>query len=178
MSDILSDEKKWYVIQTVPRNERKVVEQIMMKDVEVYLPQIQTMRIWSDRKKMIDVPLIPGYVFVHTSSREERIKAISNTLGAIRYLMYLQRPAIVSDQEIQNIRISLQAPEKVKIEEKFINVGDFVLITHGLFKGLTGYISMLRGNYKLTVNIKELETALSVQLSSSDVTLLQKLNNK
>jgi transcription antitermination factor NusG len=178
MSDILSDEKKWFVIQTVPRNEKKVLEQIMMKDVEVYLPQIQTLRVWSDRKKKIFVPLIPGYVFVHTSSREERKKAISNTLGAIRYLMYLQRPAIVSDQEIQNIRISLQAPEKVKIEEKFINVGDLVMITHGLFKGLTGYISLLRGNYKLTVNITELETALSVQLSSSDVTLLQKLNKK
>jgi transcription antitermination factor NusG len=178
MSDILSDEKKWYVIQTIPRNEKKVVDQIMMKDVEVYLPQIETIRIWSDRKKKIDVPLIPGYVFVHAASKEERIKAISNTLGAIRYLMYYRRPAVVSEQEIQNIRISLQVPEKVKIEDKLIDVGDLVLVTHGLFKGLTGYISMLRGNYKLTVNIVELETALSVQLSSSDVTLLQKLNQK
>lgn len=169
---IIRDEKKWYVIQTKPKNENKVFEQISRKNIEVFLPLIQTVRYWSDRKKKLMVPLFPGYVFVNTC-RDERIKAISNTYGALRYVMYQKKPAVITEKEINNIKISLQAPEKIKIEENSISEGDFVEITGGIFKGLTGYIKEIRGNYKLIVNIVELNSTFSVQLNSSEIKLLK-----
>jgi transcription antitermination factor NusG len=172
----LEQEKNWYVIHTKPKNEKKVYEQIVSKDIEVFLPLIQTVRYWSDRKKKLMIPLFPGYVFVNTDE-DERIKAISNTYGALRYVMYQKRPAVVSDREVMNIKLSLQAPEKVKIEEKQIMEGDLVEITGGIFKGLTGYIKEIRGHYKLTVNIVELNSTFSVQLSSSEVKLLKPFIN-
>lgn len=168
--------KNWYVIQTKPRNEKKVFEQINSKEIEVFLPLIQTVRYWSDRKKKLMVPLFPGYVFVNTDE-ENRVKAISDTYGALRYIMYQKRPAIVSDTEIRNVRLSLQAPEKIKIEEKSIMEGDLVEITGGIFRGLTGYIKEIRGHYKLIVNIIELNSTFSVQLSSSEVRLLKPFLN-
>jgi transcription antitermination factor NusG len=77
----LDDVKNWYVIHTKPRNEKKVFEQIINKEIEVFLPLIQTVRYWSDRKKKLMIPLFPGYVFVNTNENE-RIKAISNNYGA------------------------------------------------------------------------------------------------
>lgn len=168
--------ENWYVIQTKPRNERKVFEQIINKEVEAFLPLIQTVRLWSDRKKKLFVPLFPGYVFVF-GSESERQKAISQTNGAIKYLMYQKRPAVISPGEIENIKLSLQAPEKIKIEERQILKGDLVEITSGLFKGLTGYIIEIRGNYKIIINIIELNTTFSVQLSSSEVKLIKKISN-
>jgi transcription antitermination factor NusG len=172
----LTHEKSWYVIHTKPRNEKKVYEQIVNKEIEVFLPLIQTVRYWSDRKKKLMVPLFPGYVFVNTDE-EERIKAISNTYGALRYVMYQKRPAVLSDREVTNIKLSLQAPEKIKVEEKQILEGDIVEITGGIFRGLTGYIKEIRGHYKLIVNIIELNSTFSVQLSSSEVKLLKPFNN-
>ena len=172
----MSDAKNWYVIHTKPKNEKKVFEQIISKDIEVFLPMIQTVRYWSDRKKKLMVPLFPGYVFVN-SDEGERIRAISNTYGALRYLMYQKRPAIVSEKEILNIKLSLQAPEKIRIEEKSIMEGDLVEITGGIFRGLTGYIKEIRGHYKLIVNIIELNSTFSVQLSSSEVKQLKPLIN-
>ncbi len=166
--------RKWYVIHTKPRNEKKVFEQIIRKDIEAYLPLIQTIRYWSDRKKKLMVPLFPSYVFVN-ASEEERIKAISNTYGAMKYVVYEKRPAIITDSEIKNIKLSLQAPEKIKVEEKQIIEGDIVQITGGIFRGLTGYIKEIRGNYKLIVNIIELNSTFSVQLSSSEVKLIKPL---
>jgi transcription antitermination factor NusG len=166
--------KNWYVIHTKPRNEKKVFEQINNKEIEVFLPLIQTVRYWSDRKKKLMVPLFPGYVFVNTDEND-RLKAIANTYGALRYVMYRKRPAVVSDKEIINIKLSLQAPEKIKIEEKQIMEGDLVEITGGIFKGLSGYIKEIRGHYKIIVNILELNSTFSVQLSSSDVKLLKPL---
>jgi transcriptional antiterminator RfaH len=168
----LSDVKNWYVIHTKPRNENKVFEQIISKDIEVFLPLIQTIRYWSDRKKKLMVPLFPGYIFVNTDE-DERTKAISNTYGALRYVMYQKRPAVVSEKEITNIKLSLQAPEKIRIEEKSIMEGDLVEITGGIFRGLTGYIKEIRGHYKLIVNIIELNSTFSVQLNSSEIKLLK-----
>lgn len=168
----MNDEKNWYVIHTKPKNEKKVFEQILKKEIEAYLPLMQTVRYWSDRKKKLMVPLFPSYVFVNTNE-EGRKRAISNTYGALRYVLYQKRPAKISEREIQNIRLSLQVPEKIKIEEKRITEGDMVEITGGIFRSLTGYIKEIRGHYKLIVNIMELNSTFSVQLSSSEVKLLK-----
>ena len=172
----MEDVKNWYVIQTRPRNEKKVFEQIERKEIETFLPLIQTVRYWSDRKKKLMVPLFPGYVFVNTK-KDERVKAISNTYGALRYVMYQKRPAVISEDEIRNIRLSLQAPEKIKIEDTKIMEGDLVEITGGIFMGLTGYISEVRGNYKLIVNIIELNSSFSIQLSYSEIRLYKSVKN-
>jgi transcription antitermination factor NusG len=90
---------------------------------------------------------------------------------------YQKRPAIISEKEINNIKLSLQAPEKIRIEEKKIMEGNLVEITGGIFKGLSGYIKEIRGNYKLIVNIIELNSTFSVQLSSSEIKLLVPVKN-
>lgn len=165
--------KNWYVIQTKPRYEKKVFEHILFKDIEAYLPLIENIRYWSDRKKKVKEPLFPGYVFLNATD-EERYYAISNNTGALRYLMFEKRPAILNQDEINNIKISLKAPEKISIEDLQISKGDIVEVTFGIFKGLKGEIVQLRGSYKLTVNIVELNTAISIQLNNSEVKLLQK----
>lgn len=167
-------DKKWYVLQSQPLKEIKVFEQIYKKNIEVYLPLIDTIRYWSDRKKKIKVPLFPGYLFVY-ADLNERYNAISNTYGAIRYLMYQKRHAMLSNEEINNIKISLIEPERVRIEDAKLVEGDFVEITHGIFKGLKGIITQIRGNYKLMVSIVEMNTTFSVQLSNSEVKHINKI---
>jgi len=167
--------KNWYVIQTKPRYEKKVFEQILYKDIEAYLPLIENIRYWSDRKKKTKEPLFPGYVFIN-GSEEERYLAITNNTGALRYLMFEKRPARINQDEINNIKISLKAPEKINIEDIKISKGDIVEVTYGVFKGLKGEIIQLRGSYKLIVKIVELNTSISVQLSNSEVKLLEEHN--
>ncbi|TRZ66787.1 UpxY family transcription antiterminator [bacterium] len=168
------DEKHWYVIHTKPRNEKKVYEQVLVKEIEAFLPTIETIRIWSDRKKKIEVPLFSGYVFVHGNETERKL-AISDNRGALRYIMYQKHPAKIANSEIQNIKISLQVPQKVRIEDSFISEGDMVEITDGIMRGLTGYVNQIRGNYRLMVNVIEMNMSFSIELSANEVKLLKKL---
>ena len=161
------------MVHTKPRNEKKVYEQILGKEIEAYLPTVETIRYWSDRKKKLQVPLFPGYVFVH-GDESERVSAIRNTYGAIKSVMFQKRLAVISEEEISNIKISMNAPDRVRIEETRIMVGDLVEITYGIFKGLKGFITQIRGNYKMIVSIAELNTTLSVQLSNAEVKLLKR----
>lgn len=171
-----ADLKSWFVMRTKPRNEFKVYDQIIRKEIEVYLPKIEKLRIWSDRKKKILVPLFPSYIFVY-GDNTERLKAISNTTGAMGYLMYRKRPAKVTEKEIDNIKISLIEPERIKVEEIRITKGDLVEITYGPFTGLTGIIIEIRGSYKLVVNITELSASLNIELNASEVKLLSKIKS-
>ncbi|MDQ3019411.1 MAG: UpxY family transcription antiterminator [Bacteroidota bacterium] len=161
-------EKNWYVLQTKPRNEKIVFKQVEQKGIESFLPVVEKIRIWSDRKKKIQVPLFSGYVFVH-ANEEERIKAISNTHGALRYIFYEKHPAIVREREIEIIKQALLEPEKISIEDKKIKKGDSIIVTHGIFKGMRGLVNEFRGNYKLTINLEELSYSFSIILNSNEV---------
>ena len=166
-----SEFKKWFVLQTKPRKEKIVLQQIEQKKIEVYSPFIEKIRIWSDRKKKIQVPLFSGYVFIH-GDESERIKAITDTIGAMKYIYFQKRPAVVSDMEIEIIKQALLSPEKISIEEKRIKKGDLIVVSHGLFKGMKGYVNEFRGKYKLTVNLEELSYSFNIILNSNEVSLL------
>ena len=166
-----SEFKKWFVLQTKPRKEKIVLQQIEQKKIEVYSPFIEKIRIWSDRKKKIQVPLFSGYVFIH-GDESERIRAITDTIGAMKYIYFQKRPAVVSDMEIEIIKQALLSPEKISIEEKRIKKGDLIVVSHGLFKGMKGYVNEFRGKYKLTVNLEELSYSFNIILNSNEVSLL------
>lgn len=170
----MSDEKHWFVVQTKPRSEKKVCTQIQKKNIEVFLPIIPTVRIWSDRKKVISVPLFPGYLFVF-ADKAERLRAISNTTGALRYLFFQKRPAIISETDIENIKVSLSAPKKIRIEKNVLAKGDLVEVTDGVFRGLKGVVTEFRGNYRLIINIAELQATFSVELSNADIKTINKI---
>jgi hypothetical protein len=55
---------KWYAIYTNPRAEKLVRDRLLEAEVDVFLPLHKTFRIWSDRKKLVEVPLLTSYVFV------------------------------------------------------------------------------------------------------------------
>lgn len=165
--------RKWFVMQTKPRNEQLVYKQVQQKGIETFLPLIEKIRIWTDRKKKIQVPLFSGYVFVY-ANEEERIRAISNTSGAVKYIFYDNHPAEVKEIEIELIKQALLEPEKISIEAKKIKKGDLILVTHGVFKGMKGYVNEFRGNYKLTVNLEELSYSFSIILNSNEVSLTKK----
>lgn len=168
--------KSWFVLRTKPRNEKKVYQQIISKDVEVFLPLMPTIRIWSDRKKKILVPLFPSYLFIY-GDETDRLRAIQGTIGAIGYLMYRKRPAIVTEREIENIKISLREPERIKVDKLTITEGSLVEITAGPFRGMTGIVVEIRGSYRLVVNIVELNASLNIELTYSEVKLLKNIGN-
>ena len=59
-----ADQPRWYAIYVNSRAEKKVEADLTCKGIETFLPLKKSLRKWSDRKKWIDMPLIPGYCFV------------------------------------------------------------------------------------------------------------------
>jgi hypothetical protein len=70
-------ESEWYAVYTRSHQERRVKTQLDGKEVENFLPTFEKISQWKDRKKPIQLPLFPGYLFVKISllRRLEVLKA-------------------------------------------------------------------------------------------------------
>lgn len=96
----------WYVLYTKSRNEKAVAQKLTSLGIEVYCPLVKRRRQWSDRIKCVEEPLLRSICFVHIADQDrERVFQIS---GAVRYLFWLGKPAIVLDDEIEQLKLFLE----------------------------------------------------------------------
>jgi transcription antitermination factor NusG len=61
----------WYAVQTYARSEKKAVKQLQDKAVETFLPTVKEIHRWSDRRKAVEVAMLPCYAFVKASSHHK-----------------------------------------------------------------------------------------------------------
>lgn len=154
----MKEEKKWYVVYTRPRWEKKVSGILMSRGIEYYCPLNKVMKQWSDRKKIVLEPLFKGYVFVKIpESLKWEIKSVE---GVLNYVYWLGKPAIVKEQEIDTIRKFLQEFRDVEVVEKQLTVNSRVMIKQGVLMNFQGIIIEVSGN-KAKVNIESMGLQLS-----------------
>jgi len=164
----------WYVIKSLSRSEKKTTLRLSKLGVVCFLPLIKTLKQWSDRKKKIEEPLIPGIIFVFCEENE--LINLYNVQGVHSILKYLNKPAIVKDVEIENLKIlTNQSLESIN-KENFIQIvhGDIVEVIKGPFIGLIGSCVKEQRHYKLLIKIDSLSTSFSINISRSFVRLLKK----
>lgn len=121
----------WYVVYTKPKWEKKVSERLNQIGIECYCPLTIQIKVWSDRKKKVEVPLFNSYVFVQLSDANRN--SVFQVAGAVRYLFWLGKPAIVKEEEINIIKKSLTDLNVSEISVTAFQVGDRIKLESGVF---------------------------------------------
>ena len=150
--------KKWYVVYTKARNEKKTALILEKSGIDVYCPIVKEVRQWSDRKKTVEVPLFSSYLFVHLAPKEREL--VYAAPGVVRYLFWLNRPAIVKDQEIETLKSWLSG-EVLAAKVQTLKAGDCLSISQGPFKGKDGVIQNINAN-RVELVLKELGVKVSI----------------
>lgn len=160
-------EQKWFALVTRSRAEKKVAERIS-EQWNTFLPLQTQWRQWSDRKKKIQVPLIPSFIFVKTTERE--LSKIVQDDGIVRVLRYLGKPAIVRDEEIEVLRLITANTDKIQtITPIDLSKGDLVEVLQGPFAGLKASYINHRGKIKIIVNIEATGTFFQVEVAVNNI---------
>lgn len=161
------DNKKWYVITTRPRAEKQVSKRLTETGIENFLPVQSQLRRWHDRKKRVDVPLFPSYIFVKIHDRWR--SKVFNIAGIIRYLSLEGRACVLSEDEIERVRCLCSYSETVTIEEGPPRSGDPVEIVGGHLAGLCGRLLESGGRHRVKISIDGLGCSAVAYIDESIV---------
>ncbi|MFO7744438.1 MAG: UpxY family transcription antiterminator [Psychroflexus sp.] len=106
MTASLKTQSHWFVLYTKPRAEKKLAEQLREDGIESYCPTQIKVKQWSDRKKKIEIPILPSMILVNIKD-DERDKVFKRR-HAVRYLYWLGQPAKVTSEEVESLRSMLE----------------------------------------------------------------------
>lgn len=161
------DSAHWYAIQTRPRHEKKVAAELEEKSIESYLPLLNQMHRWSDRRKLIQVPLFPGYVFVRSKLDPILRYSILSIWGALSFVGPQRDASPIPDTQIEDIRTLLKT--KVSLSPyPFLKVGQRVRVRGGALDGMEG-ILVTNGHKRLVISVESIQRSLSVTIEGYDV---------
>ncbi|HLZ88030.1 MAG TPA: UpxY family transcription antiterminator [Puia sp.] len=159
----------WYLIYTKPRHEKKVHTRLTEMKINSFLPLTKKLRIWHDRKKIINEPLFPSYVFIYLDDLQAYYEGI-DTDGSLYYVRTGKEIARVNDIVINNIRILVDKGSEIEVLTENIQPSQEFLIRQGPLTGLSCEIVQVSGSHKVLVRVHLLQRNLLVTLPSDYLT--------
>ncbi|RFM26928.1 UpxY family transcription antiterminator [Deminuibacter soli] len=162
----------WFVIYTKPRHEKKVTEQLGKAAVNAFLPTVKTLRTWCDRKKYIETPLFPSYVFVHLTDTQCYLKSLDID-GVLHYVRTGKEIARISDTVIDHIRLAVQGETGMEISYENFRPGRQLMIREGVFTGYCCEVVQYKGKEKILVRISLLQRSILLNLPAEQLMCMQ-----
>lgn len=133
---------KWLAIYTRPRWEKKVNQTLIDRGFESYCPLTKIRRKWSDRIKTVEEPLFKSYVFVKIADTDRTAVRMIN--GAINFVYWAGKPAVVKEKEIIAIRRFLDEYENVEAVPVDLEINQRVRISGGTLMDKEGKVLEVR----------------------------------
>jgi transcription antitermination factor NusG len=164
--------RNWYALYLRSRFEKKVFKDLEEKNVESFLPLIEEVHVWSDRKRKVQEPLFRGYVFVKTDLLDRY--TILEINGVVRFVGIKEKPSLIPEEQIEWLRRVIDKPEHVK-REQYLDVGERVQVIAGPLKGVEGIIKQFRGETRVVISLASIVQSVSVQVNAD---LLERVKTK
>jgi len=161
------EQPSWYAVRTRPRHEKKVASELQEKGVTIYLPLLPQVRRWSDRRKIIQVPLFSCYAFVHSVLDLPLRLVLYGISGALGFVGPNNQGIPIPDAQIEAIR-TVMASNVPLAPYPFLKVGQRVRVRGGALDGVEG-ILVTKGDRRLVVSVESIHAAFSINLEGYDV---------
>ena len=165
--------KRWYAVNVRSCCERKVAQKLKSLGINTYVPIQKEIRQWSDRKKIVDIILIPMIIFIELE--HERIHEVNQLSFVYDFVKApgQKQPAIIPDYQIENLMFMVgDGDNGISFSQNDYSTGKLVSICRGKLKGLSGYVKNgSNGKTKIGIVINYLGCA-TVEVQISDLKLM------
>ncbi|MBS1851218.1 MAG: UpxY family transcription antiterminator [Acidobacteria bacterium] len=163
-----ADEGNWYAVQTRARHEKVVAERLQEQGIATFLPLTREVHRWSDRKKVVELPLFSCYVFAKfLPSNEERLR-VCRTHGVFQVVGVRGEAIPIPEEQIESVRAVLN--EQIPwFTHPFLKIGQRVRIRSGALNGVEGVLVARAGERTLVVSVDVIQRSLAVRIEGYDV---------
>jgi transcription antitermination factor NusG len=160
-------ESSWFALYTVARHEKRVAEHLAQRQIECYLPLYRSERRWSDGSRVtLDLPLFPGYLFVHIHRRERG--AVLRVPGALAVVVGTGGdPAVLPDATIKSLQAGLR--ERPAYPHPFMAAGQRARIRSGALAGLEGFVVRHKNIFRVVLTVEHIRQSYVVEVDVEDL---------
>jgi transcription termination/antitermination protein NusG len=160
---------RWFALYTRANHEKTSAAHLEQRAVEHFLPTFQSVRRWKDRKKQLELPLFPGYLFARFDPRAKL--DVLNVPGVVRLVGFDSRPMALPDDEIENLRVAIR--ENLDVQpHAYLIAGRRVRVIRGPLSGMHGTLVRRKGRTRLLVSIELIQRSAAIEVAAEDVELI------
>ena len=157
---------QWYAAYTCANHEKRVAEQLDVRDIQHFLPVYESVRRWRDRRVKLELPLFPGYVFVRMALRD-RLQVVQ-VPGVVRLVGFDATAAALPEEEIEALRSSLAKGVRA-VPHPFLKEGHRVRVKNGPMAGLEGILRRRKSRARLVVSLDLIQRAVALEIDEASV---------
>jgi len=158
----------WYALWVRSRNEFATARELGRKGIEHFLPAVTRQRQWADRKKKVEFPLFPGYLFVHVRPTAEGFLSVQQTPGTVTLVSLDGHPTAIPPQEIESLKLVLENGKELDVFPAF-KEGTAVRVKRGPLSGAVGILAKRAERDMFLVNIDILGRCVGTKICADDV---------
>lgn len=163
-------DSEWYALVVRPQHEKAVDGHLRNRGLESFSSTYTARRRWSDRLKIVELPLFAGYVFCRFSY-QHRLVALSAP-GVRSVVSFAHRPQSISQEEIEAIRLIARSGSTAR-PWPYLRMGQRVEVVSGCLEGLTGTLVRERDLYRVVVIVGTLRRSVAVEVDRGCVSVLE-----
>ena len=159
----------WYAIYVKSRHEFQVFERLSGANIDAFLPTVERLSRWKDRKKIVNFPLFPSYLFVHISKSHNNILTVLKTNGVVRFLGISPRePESIPEEQIISLK-RLIGNKTCLDPYPYLKEGQSVRIKRGPLTGVEGILIEKLGQHLLVLSVDIIQQGVSLKIEASEV---------
>ena len=164
-----TEQPLWYAVHTRARHEKKVAAELLESniDINIYLPLVTQVRRWSDRRKVVEMPLFPCYAFLQSSLPPGMRAKILQVWGILGFVGGQGLGLPIPEGEIESIR-QLLASKVAMAPCPFLKAGQRVRVRGGALNGVEGTL-VANETRRLVVSVSGVHQSLSINIEGYDV---------
>lgn len=151
----------WFAVRVRSNQEHNVALHLRGRGLEEFTPSYKLESRWSDRIKLIDKPLFPGYVFCRFNP-DDRLPVLSAP-GVVGLVGVGKVPLPVAADEIGRVRAMVQSGLPVA-PWPHLRAGDTVLIEQGPLSGIEGILVRSKGKFRIVVSLNLVQRSISAEI--------------
>lgn len=167
---VRSQQWPWFAV--LARTGREKTANLLLENsgYECFLPVSKSTRHWSDRTKVIEVPLFPGYLFCRMNPHNRL--TVLMTPGVMQIVGVGKTPIPVEEEEIEAIH-RVQKSGLSAMPWPYMQIGNVAQILEGPLRGLTGIIVKIKSGMKLVLSVSLLQRSVAVEVERNWVGEIQ-----
>lgn len=160
----------WLVLRTKSRHEHAVESVLLQKQIIAYLPKYKIVRNWKGRKRTLEIPLFPGYVFVRP--RADQYEGMRYIRGSRGLLVFADsKPATMPEKDLDVVKMLVDSGAALTVDSGLIS-GRRVKIIGGPFMGVEGELVSMKNQNLLVINVDMLSSSVRVEVGREVISVL------